>query len=201
MVVFIWRGWSCWEYLENRHCSLTCTAPLLTCVILIVPYLFFRKKKKSRLSTTQMISLATRELRLYVFPIIPIPLSFSPCFATFAKQTATVARSPLTVRPSDGREPASSLPFLCVWHIRVATLRVKSAKGVFLEKPPPPWYSKLDFLFSPQQTMRLRRADNRPRGELSGGGGELGQIKIPPSNKTPDSIRRLRNQNNQVGAV
>lgn len=90
-------------------------------------------EKNSHLSTAQVISLPTRELILYVFPI---------------------------------RSPSSPFPFpsppalrrLQNKHIRAATLRVKS------------WFPL------PQQTMRLRRADNRPRGKLSRLG-KLGQIR------------------------
>lgn len=121
-------------------------------------------------------SLPTRELILSVFPIhspsSPFPFPSPPALRPLQNKPQLPQDRHWQWDPLKAENPlATLLPLLCIWHIRAATLRVKSAKGVFLEKPPPPWYSKLDFPPSTNYEVKTSRQSASRWIEQGGGGG------------------------------
>lgn len=85
-------------------------------------------------------------------------------------------------------------------HKSCQCMRQICQRCLFRETAPSVVLETLLFFF-PQQTMRLRWADNWLRGELSGEGTRSDKDPAFKQNSKRVSLRRLQNQNNQLAAV
>lgn len=124
---------------------------------LLCPFCFPQKKFTSQYRSGDFFTHKwTHTVRFpHTFPIIPVPLSFSPCFATFAKQTHKSLRFTRQILIS----PPST-------NYEVKTSRQSASRQI--------------------EQVGKTRSDKDPAFKQN-------SIRV--------SIRRLRNQNNQVGAV